>query len=43
LDQHVYRVLRLKQRYELKDEAIEGVDVDAINEKIRGLLDKYYN
>jgi len=43
LDQHVYRVLRLKQKYDLRDEAIEGVDVEAINEKIRGLLDKYYN
>jgi len=42
LDEHVYRVLKLKQKYELRDEETESVDVSAINRKIRDLLDKYY-
>ena len=42
LNQHVYRVLKLKQKYDLKDEMIESVDVEEINEEIRQLLNKYY-
>lgn len=29
----MYRVIRLKQSYDLKDEEMEAVDVNAINEK----------
>lgn len=43
LDEHVYRVLKLKQKYDLKDETIESVDMEAINEKINHMLNKYYN
>lgn len=42
LDEHVYRVLKLKQKYDLKDEKIESVDVKEINEKVSHMLDKYY-
>lgn len=42
LDEHVYRVIRLKQSYDLKDEEMEAVDVNAINEKIKGMMNKYY-
>lgn len=41
VDEHVYRVLKLKQKYDLKDEIKESVDVQAINEKIEEVVGKY--
>ncbi len=40
LDMHIYRILKLKQKYNLNDEKIESVDVEKINEKIRDILGK---
>lgn len=42
LDMHIYRILKLKQKYNLNDEKIESVDVEKINEKIRNILDRYF-
>lgn len=42
LDEHVYRVLKLKRKYDLKNQNIESVDVKGINEKIGDVLNKYY-
>ncbi len=41
LDEHVYRILKLKQKYNLNDEKIESVDVKGINEKIGEALSRY--
>ncbi|MGH4140798.1 beta-N-acetylhexosaminidase [Clostridium sp.] len=38
IDESVYRILMLKQKYKLKDEIIKSVDVDGINNKINGVL-----
>ena len=43
LNDHVYRVLKLKQKYKLNDENIETVDIEGINRKINELLTKYMN
>jgi beta-N-acetylhexosaminidase len=40
LDEHIYRILELKQKYNLNDERIESVDVKGINEKIADVLSK---
>ncbi|WML33952.1 beta-N-acetylhexosaminidase [Clostridium sp. OS1-26] len=41
IDESVYRILKLKQKYELKDKAINSIDVDKINEKINTVLNNY--
>ena len=41
IDESVYRILKLKQKYGLKDKAINSIDVDKINEKINGVLNNY--
>ena len=38
IDQSVYRILSLKQKYNLKDEIINSIDVNDINNKINKLL-----
>ena len=43
IDQSVYRILSLKKKYKLKDEIVNSVDVDDINNKIYNLLKKYKN
>ncbi|MBZ4664863.1 MAG: beta-N-acetylhexosaminidase [Mahella sp.] len=40
IDASVYRILALKQRYALKDEEIESVDVKSINDAITHALDR---
>ena len=40
IDESVYRILKLKQKYKLKDEIISSVNVDRINNKIIKLLNK---
>lgn len=43
IDKSVYRILTLKEKYKLKDEKIESVDVEGINERIRDILSRYYH
>jgi beta-N-acetylhexosaminidase len=38
IDEKVYRVLKLKQKYNIKDEKIDSVNVKAINDKINALV-----
>jgi len=40
IDESVYRILKLKQKYKLKDEIINSVDVKGINNKINGVLNR---
>ncbi|PRR76579.1 beta-N-acetylhexosaminidase [Clostridium thermopalmarium] len=41
IDESVYRILKLKEKYDLKDEIIKSVDVEKINNDIKSLLYKY--
>lgn len=43
IDESVYRILKLKEKYQLKDEIINTVDVNKINSKINNLLNSYVN
>ena len=43
IDQSVYRILKLKQRYKLQDKTIQSVGIEKINQRIRSTLDKYMN
>ena len=38
IDEKVYRILKLKQKYNIKDEKINSINVKAINEKINSLV-----
>lgn len=38
IDEHVYRILQLKQKYALSDKASPSVDVKVVNSKVSGLL-----
>ncbi|WP_068694832.1 beta-N-acetylhexosaminidase [Paenibacillus yonginensis] len=38
IDQHVYRILKLKQKYKLSDNAVSTVDVSAVNADVKKLL-----
>ncbi|NLW07361.1 MAG: beta-N-acetylhexosaminidase, partial [Clostridia bacterium] len=42
IDQSVYRVLKLKQKYALNDQKIGTVDPEAINAKINALFKEYF-
>ncbi|MUG44129.1 beta-N-acetylhexosaminidase [Paenibacillus woosongensis] len=41
LDERVYTILKLKEKYGLKDDPASGPDVEAINEEITDILTKY--
>jgi len=41
LDEKVYRILKLKKKYNLKDDTISSVDVEDINNRITNLLKIY--
>lgn len=43
IDRSVARILRLKDKYEITDNTLENADVNRINEKIEGVLSKWYN
>lgn len=43
IDQSVYRILTLKNKYSLNNEIIDNVDVKEINDKIRETLNSYSN
>jgi len=42
IDESVYRILSLKQKYNLKDEIINSINVEDINSKINNLLNKRF-
>lgn len=41
INQSVYRILKLKQKYNLKDEAAKPVNIDELNSRIVNVLDSY--
>jgi len=41
IDESVYRILKLKQKYNLTDDTIESIDIEKINNKISSILDDY--
>lgn len=43
LDEKVYRILRLKEKYNLKDEPIDGIDLTELNNKTKELINKVKN
>lgn len=43
VDQSVYRILKLKQKYKLQDNTIKSVNIEKINQRIESALDKYMN
>lgn len=43
LEQSVYRILKLKEKYQLRDEPISEIDVAALNANARSLLSTYPN
>ncbi|PRR79138.1 beta-N-acetylhexosaminidase [Clostridium vincentii] len=43
IDESIYRILKLKDKYKLKDSTLSLVDVEKINNKINNTLDIYLN
>jgi beta-N-acetylhexosaminidase len=41
LDEHLYRILKLKQKYKITDEQTTPAEVEKINDKIREVMDEY--
>lgn len=41
INQSVYRILKLKQKYNLKDEEVKPVNIDELNSRIVNVLDSY--
>lgn len=41
INNSVYRIIKLKQKYNLKDEKVDSIDVEQINSAIKGVLDSY--
>jgi beta-N-acetylhexosaminidase len=41
IDESVYKVLKLKEKYDLNNDIIDSVDIEKINEKIDEILNKY--
>lgn len=41
LDERVYSILKLKEKYGLRDEVVDGPDIKAINEEIMNILNKH--
>lgn len=42
INESVYRILKLKEKYNLEDRTINSVNVDEINSKIKGVLKDYF-
>ncbi|MGB4043452.1 MAG: beta-N-acetylhexosaminidase [Thermacetogeniaceae bacterium] len=42
VDESVYRILKLKQKYQLSDEPVESVDIDQINRDIERVLSRFW-
>lgn len=43
IDESVYRILKLKQKYNLSNKSIESVNVKDLNEKINSIIETYLN
>lgn len=43
IDESVYRILKLKKEYELNNNTIENINIDAINKKTSDILNRYMN
>jgi len=43
IDESVKRILKLKDKYAVNDGAVRYPDIDRLNEKIEGVLSKWYN
>jgi beta-N-acetylhexosaminidase len=43
IDESVVRILKLKDKYDLSDNIVGHADVEGLNEKIEGVLSKWYN
>jgi beta-N-acetylhexosaminidase len=41
IDQSVYRILQLKQKYGIQDQSLENSDITPINNEIKSVLDQY--
>jgi beta-N-acetylhexosaminidase len=41
IDQSVYRIMQLKQKYAIQDQALENTDITPINNEIKSVLDQY--
>jgi beta-N-acetylhexosaminidase len=41
INQSVYRILKLKQKYNLKDEEVKAPNINEINARISGVLSSY--
>jgi beta-N-acetylhexosaminidase len=41
IDQSVYRILQLKMKYAIQDQALENPDITPINNEIKNVLDQY--
>lgn len=41
IDESVYRILKLKQKYQLTDEPVESIDIDQINRDIEQVLSQF--
>jgi beta-N-acetylhexosaminidase len=41
IDQSVYRILKLKQKYAIQDQVLENTDITPINNEIKRVLDQY--
>jgi beta-N-acetylhexosaminidase len=41
IDQSVYRILQLKQKYAIQDQAVKNSDITPINNEIKSVLDQY--
>jgi beta-N-acetylhexosaminidase len=41
IDQSVYRILKLKQKYAIHDQAVENTNITPINNEIKSVLDQY--
>ncbi|HLU23129.1 MAG TPA: beta-N-acetylhexosaminidase [Bacillaceae bacterium] len=43
INESVERIIKLKQKYKLKDTTVDNVDIDILNQTINGVLEKYMN
>ena len=43
VDESVYRIMKLKNKYKLTDEPTTSINIDEINKKIDAVLGKWYN
>ena len=43
INESVYRILKLKEKYKLMDDITPLINIDEINKKIDGILSKWYN